>query len=152
MVDDGVTVVCGTPHVRDDYPTSAETMEAALASVREAVVAAGIPVGVRGGGEIALDAAQVVAADERSRFGLGGNPRLLLLEFPYVGWPMGLAHICVRTRLAARGGCRGASDDGRLHGPPQKLHRQGSAPGYFGQRGFEHCSEPAGPGYKLEIS
>jgi protein-tyrosine phosphatase len=100
MVDDGVTVVCGTPHVRDDYPTSAEAMEAALASGREAVVASGIPLEVRGGGEIALDALPGLSPDERSRFGLGGNPRLLLLEFPYVGWPMGLAHIAFELASA----------------------------------------------------
>ncbi len=41
MAADGVTVVCGTPHVRDDYPTSVEAMEDALARVREAVDEAG---------------------------------------------------------------------------------------------------------------
>ena len=93
MADDGVRVVAATPHVRDDYPTSAEAMAAALVSVREAVEAAAIPLEVRGGGEIALDALSGLSADERAHFGLGGNPRLLLLEFPYFGWPMSLASI-----------------------------------------------------------
>ena len=34
-------VVCGTPHVRDDYPTSVEAMEEALARVRAAVADGG---------------------------------------------------------------------------------------------------------------
>jgi protein-tyrosine phosphatase len=90
MADDGVRIVAATPHVRHDYPTSAEAMEAALATGQEAVAAAGIELEVRGGGELALDALPELSADERVRFGLGGNPRLLLLEFPYYGWPMGL--------------------------------------------------------------
>ena len=100
--------MAATPHVRHDYPTSAEAMEAALASLREAVAAAGIPLEVRGGGEIALDALPELSADERVRFGLGGNPRLLLLEFPYYGWPMGLAQTVFELAVGGCGGGGGA--------------------------------------------
>jgi hypothetical protein len=36
--------------------------------------------------------------DELRRFGLGGNPRYLLVEFPYYGWPLArCAHSDVRA-------------------------------------------------------
>jgi protein-tyrosine phosphatase len=65
-------------------------MEQALAELRAAVEAAGIPLDVRGGGEIDLGKLVDLSAEERARLGLGGNPRVLLLEFPYSGWPLGL--------------------------------------------------------------
>jgi len=99
MAADGVTLVCGTPHVRDDYPTSVEAMREALAQVREAVADAGIAIGVRGGGEIALDRLPKFDAVTRARFGLGGNPMLLLLETPYSNWPLDLPRRCAQLHL-----------------------------------------------------
>jgi len=99
MAADGVTVVCGTPHVRDDYPTSVEEMEKALALVREAVASAGIALEIRGGGEVALDRLPQLDARMRARFGLGGNSMLLLLETPYSGWPLDLARTCAQLHL-----------------------------------------------------
>jgi protein-tyrosine phosphatase len=98
MAADGVAVVCGTPHVRDDFPTSPEAMEAALARVRAAVREAGVAIDVRGGGEIALDRLPELDESERARFGLGGNPALLLLETPYVGWLLDLPRTCAQLR------------------------------------------------------
>lgn len=99
MALDGVTVVCGTPHVRDDFPTSVDAMAEALAQVRDAVAAAGIDIEIRGGGEIALDRLPTLDARARARFGLGGNPMLLLLEMPYSDWPNDLAHTCAQLHL-----------------------------------------------------
>ena len=99
MAADGVTVVCGTPHVRDDFPTSVEAMEDALAAVQAAVADAGIGIEIRGGGEIALDRLPALDARSRARFGLGGNAMLLLLETPYQGWPLDLAHTCAQLHL-----------------------------------------------------
>lgn len=93
MVQDGVRVVAATPHVRDDHPTSATAMEDALATVQEAALASGLPIDVRGGGEIALDRLPVLSSSERGAFGLGGNPRLLLLEMPYGAWPLSLVQV-----------------------------------------------------------
>jgi protein-tyrosine phosphatase len=98
MADDGVTVVCGTPHVRDDFPTSVQAMSEALAVVRAAVANAGIAIDVRGGGEIAIDRFEELDADERAGFGLGGNPAALLLESPYENWPLDLGRTCARLR------------------------------------------------------
>lgn len=94
----GVKIVAATPHVRDDYPTSPEQMEAVLRRLRAAIEEAGIELDVRGGGEIAIDRLATLDAEARARFGLCGNPTLLLLEFPYYGWPLGLARECARLR------------------------------------------------------
>ena len=99
MSEDGVRIVAATPHVRDDYPTSPDQMEAALTQLRAAIEEEGIVLDVRGGGEIAIDRLGSLDGEARARFGLGGNPRLLLLEFPYYGWPLGLARECDRLRI-----------------------------------------------------
>jgi protein-tyrosine phosphatase len=94
---EGVTAIVATPHVRDDYPTTAETMEAKVAEVNDALRSAGVDVEILRGGEIALDALPGLA-DGVSRFGLGGNSKLLLLEFPYYGWPMSISEVVFRFR------------------------------------------------------
>jgi protein-tyrosine phosphatase len=93
---DGIEVLAGTPHVRDDYPTTPERMEAALAQLQAA--AEGI-VRIVGGGE--LDLAELGRPpQELRRFGLAGNPEVLLLETPYVGWPLDLPDRLFRLRAA----------------------------------------------------
>jgi len=87
---DGIRWLAATPHVRDDYPTGAETMERLVRVVREAIERAGIALELLPGGEIALERLDVSDSDDLRRFGLGGNPRYLLVEFPYVGWPLGV--------------------------------------------------------------
>lgn len=96
----GVRKLAATPHVRDDYPTSADEMEQALAQAREAVAAAGIDLELLPGGEIALDRLDRLDPDELRRFGLGGNPAFLLVEFPYSGWPLELGERIFRLRAA----------------------------------------------------
>lgn len=91
---DGIEVIAATPHVRrHDYATSPTQMEEALS----ALLAARPPVEVVRGGE--LDLAELERpADELTRFGLGGT-RFLLVETPYVGWPLDLADRLFRVRL-----------------------------------------------------
>jgi protein-tyrosine phosphatase len=90
-VDEGVGTIAATPHVRADYPTSAVAMEQAVARTREALQAHGIPLELLPGAELDLDYLRGVDEPELARLGLGGNPRLLLVEFPYVGWAPNLA-------------------------------------------------------------
>jgi protein-tyrosine phosphatase len=99
-VADGVEVIAATPHVRRDYPTTAETMELRLAELRETLAAAGVELEVLAGGEIDLHQLEELPDDELRRFGLGGNAGVLLIEFPYFGWPLGLADTVfgLRTR------------------------------------------------------
>jgi protein-tyrosine phosphatase len=92
-VADGITVLAATPHVRADYPTSAAQMELLVAELREALAAERVPLEVLPGGEIALDRLPELEDGELRRLGLGGNPALLLLEFPYYGWPLGLEEL-----------------------------------------------------------
>ena len=93
---DGITVLAATPHVRDDYPTTAELMEERLAEVQAA--AEGV-IRVVPGGE--LDLAELDRPlDELRRFGLGGSPRYLLVETPYVGWPLDFAERVFRLASA----------------------------------------------------
>ncbi len=97
-VADGVRVAAATPHVRDDYPTTADEMERLVREVRSALASAQVPLDVRPGGEIALERLPELTVDELRRFGLGGTQRYLLLEFPYYGWPLGLgAQVSVLT-------------------------------------------------------
>lgn len=87
-VEDGIELIAATPHVRDDYPTSADEMEQAVAALRHQLAKAGIPLELRPGGEVALDRIDL-PPDELRRFGLGGS-RSLLVETPYSGWPLDL--------------------------------------------------------------
>lgn len=93
---DGIRVLAGTPHVRDDYPTTPEQMEAALAALQDA---AGDIVRLVPGGEIDLAELDRPRA-ELTRFALAGNPRYLLVETPYAGWPLDLADRLFRLRTA----------------------------------------------------
>jgi protein-tyrosine phosphatase len=90
--DDGITVLAATPHVRRDYPTTPDQMEARLAEVGAAV---GNVVRLVPGGEIDLDE---LTRHELMRFALAGNPRYLLVETPYVGWPLDLGERLFRLR------------------------------------------------------
>jgi protein-tyrosine phosphatase len=86
-------VLAATPHVRSDYPTSAEQMERGVEAVRAAVEEAGIDLEVVPGGELALEEAARLEPQELRRFGLGGSDYWLLVEFPYEGWPLGLQRL-----------------------------------------------------------
>jgi protein-tyrosine phosphatase len=99
---DGITALAATPHVRSDYPTTPETMERLVGEVREAVAAAGIPVEILTGGEISLDRLDALSGEELDRFGLGGNPKVVLLEFPYSGWPLALDGVVFRLQTQGR--------------------------------------------------
>jgi protein-tyrosine phosphatase len=94
--EQGIEVLAATPHVRDDYPTSPQQMEEALARVQEAV---GDLIRVVPGGE--LDLAELGRPrEELIRFALAGNPSYLLVETPYTGWPLDFDERLFRLHLA----------------------------------------------------
>lgn len=85
--DDGITLIAATPHVRDDHPTSADTMQRLVDELNRLQS----DVEVARGGE--LDIHYVDGFDDPGlrRFGLAGNERVLLVETPYSGLPLDLA-------------------------------------------------------------
>jgi protein-tyrosine phosphatase len=98
-VEDGIEAIAATPHVRDDYPTTAEEMENALETVRRAIADAAIPLDVLPGGELELSRL-ALPIEELRRFGLGGSRSYLLVETPYFGWPLDLSDRLFRLRTA----------------------------------------------------
>jgi protein-tyrosine phosphatase len=98
-LEDGVHTVAATPHVRDDYPTTADQMEQQLAETRAALSAADVPLELLPGGEIALDWLPQLEEEELRHFALGGSTQSLLLEFPYFGWPLGLEEAVFELRV-----------------------------------------------------
>lgn len=89
-VADGVAVIVATPHVRADYPTTADTITERIKELRAALRHQRISLQVLPGAEIALDQLERLPPGEIARLGLGGNPNCLLVETPYVGWPLDL--------------------------------------------------------------
>jgi protein-tyrosine phosphatase len=98
---DGVSAIAATPHVRPDYPTTPETMERLVEELRGELEQLSIPLGVLTGAEIAIDFLPRLDDDQLRRFGLGGNPGYLLIETPYLGWPLGMEELVLD--LGARG-------------------------------------------------
>jgi protein-tyrosine phosphatase len=99
-VADGIEKSAATPHVRaNDYPTRPKEMEERLETLRDALRGSGIPLEVLPGGEIALDMLATLKDHKLRRFGLAGNPRYLLVETPYHGWPLGLEETLFGLRL-----------------------------------------------------
>jgi protein-tyrosine phosphatase len=99
-VREGVTAIAATPHVRSDYPTTADEMERGVAELRRAVADAAIPLELRTGGELALERLGSLLPDELRRFALGEGRRYLLVETPYYGWPIGIPDLFFRLRAA----------------------------------------------------
>jgi protein-tyrosine phosphatase len=87
---EGVTAIAATPHVRADYPTTVEQMEAGVAALRADFAEQAIPVEILHGGELDLEFLGGLSDDELRRFSLGQSGRYLLVEFPYRGWPLAL--------------------------------------------------------------
>jgi protein-tyrosine phosphatase len=96
MAADGVTLVAATPHVRDDYPTPVDVVEGGVRELRAALAEAGVAIEVRPGGEVAVDWADRADVGDLRGYGLAGNPGAILVEFPYLGWPLELGMVCNR--------------------------------------------------------
>ena len=100
FVADGVIAVAATPHVRVDYPTSADVMLRAVDELRAALEKAGIPLTLLPGAELAVDRLARLDDDELRRLTLAGSDRYVLVETPYYGWPPEVAEQLLELRLA----------------------------------------------------
>jgi protein-tyrosine phosphatase len=89
-VAEGVSVVAATPHVRDDFPTTAEVMEEAVAELNSDLAANEVELEVLPGGEVDLGWLTTMSEDERRRFSIAQNGRYILVEIPLIGWPLSL--------------------------------------------------------------
>ena len=89
--DEGVEAIAATPHVRTDFPTTAEQMERGVAELRADFLEADIPLRVLHGGEVALERLADLEPEELQRFTIAQTGRYLLLETPYFGSPLALA-------------------------------------------------------------
>jgi protein-tyrosine phosphatase len=89
-VREGVTAVAATPHVRADFPTSAEEMERAVATLNRSLATNGIELEVLPAGEIDLEWLSKLSDDDVRRFTIAQTGRYLLVEVPLVGWPLSL--------------------------------------------------------------
>jgi protein-tyrosine phosphatase len=76
-------------------------METGVAAVAAAAREAGIDIELLPGGELDCVVAQSLDDSALRRFGLGGNPALLLVETPLQGWPLDLGELLFQLR--ARG-------------------------------------------------
>lgn len=92
----GVSALAATPHVRDDYPTTPDAMEDAVAELREDFARHGVPVEVLHGAEVALDLLWAVPPEDLRRLTIAQTGRYLLLEVPYRGWPLALETAVLR--------------------------------------------------------
>jgi len=61
---EGITAIAATPHVREDYPTTAAQMQQALAQVRDDFASEQIAVDVLPAAELAIDRLPQIAEDE----------------------------------------------------------------------------------------
>jgi protein-tyrosine phosphatase len=100
FVAEGVTVVAATPHVRDDFPTSANVMLHSVAALRRVLDEEEIPLTLLPGAEVAVDWLVRLDDDELRRLSLAGSGRYVLVETPYRGWPVELLERLLRLRAA----------------------------------------------------
>ena len=89
-VADGVEAIAATPHVRADFPTTAEVMEEGVAELRADFHEEGIPLQVLHGGEIDIGLLWAIPPEELARLTIAQTGRYVLLEFPYRRWPLAL--------------------------------------------------------------
>lgn len=100
FVADGVTTIAATPHVRDDFPTSADSMHRAVDALRQVLDDEEIPLTLLPGAEIAVDRIARLDENELRRLTLAGSDRYVLVETPYHGWPVELSERLLGLRIA----------------------------------------------------
>ena len=74
FVAEGVTVVAATPHVRDDFPTSASVMLHSVAALRRVLDEEEIPLTLLPGAEVAVDSGYAPRVSHRCSLIPNGIP------------------------------------------------------------------------------
>ncbi len=99
--EDGIAVVCATPHIRHDHEVRSEEIAARVADVQKHVAAEGLKLRIAPGGELAQTEADRISDDQLRHVSLGGAGGWVLLE-PAPG-PLGDELHELVERLDARG-------------------------------------------------
>jgi protein-tyrosine phosphatase len=99
--EDGIAVVCATPHIRHDHDVRIEEIATRVSEVGEALVERGIDVRLRPGGELAETEADRCSDAQLHLAALGGAGGWVLLE-PAPG-PLGKSLEALVGRLEMRG-------------------------------------------------
>lgn len=79
--------MAATPHVRDDFPTTADQMEAGVAKLNFELLAKSISLVVEPGAEVAIERLRYLGVAEMRRLTLGGTGVYMLVETPYTVFP-----------------------------------------------------------------
>jgi protein-tyrosine phosphatase len=77
--NDGIEVVCATPHIRHDHDVRIEEVAGRVGALNSHLREEGVPVTVLQGGEVAESAVEALTEEELARISLGGG-RWVLLE------------------------------------------------------------------------
>jgi protein-tyrosine phosphatase len=97
--DDGIDVICATPHIRHDHDVRIRELATRVAELNAELVRCRVAVSVVAGGEVAETAVDGLTAEELRSVSLGG--RWILLE-PAPG-PLGRSLVGAAARLRKRG-------------------------------------------------
>jgi protein-tyrosine phosphatase len=96
------TMVC-TPHMLDRYPTDPRGLPDRVGRLREALDAAGVPLRILQGAEIALPHLARLDDEGLRMASVGGEGRWLLLEMPFQGWPLELPMLLADLEMRGYG-------------------------------------------------
>jgi protein-tyrosine phosphatase len=99
--DDGIGVVCATPHIRHDHHVPIGEIAGRVAALRDELAGRAIDVEIAPGGELAATAADELSDADLARVCLGGAGGWVLLE-PAPG-PLDASLVALVRRLAERG-------------------------------------------------
>lgn len=99
--DDGIEVVCATPHIRHDHDVRIGELRDRVARLNVALAEHGVAVAVTTGGEVAETALDRLDEAELARVSLGGHGRWVLIE-PAPG-PLSDSLLAAVDRLGDRG-------------------------------------------------
>lgn len=80
--EDGIAVVCATPHIRDDHDVRIDELPSRLSALSAELAAAELPIHVVSGAEVSERAAQRLDAATLRRLTLGGGDWLLIEPAP----------------------------------------------------------------------
>jgi protein-tyrosine phosphatase len=99
--EDGIEVICATPHIRHDHDVRIGELEARVGKLNAELRRRGVPTCVAPGGEVAETILDHVGDDELRRVSLGGGDRWVLLE-PAPG-PLSDSLVAAVAHLSDRG-------------------------------------------------